>query len=109
MNKSKRRVERIDLELPTTMEVLDIPGQEPVILEFITQDVSSGGAFIHTAQPLPVNTLVEMDLVLPLDELKKIEGKKAHIKVSGMVVRVNSAGMGICFDEEYEIKPLHDF
>ena len=45
---------------------------------------------------------------LPLDKLREIKGNRVHIKVSGLVVRANEKGMGICFDEKYEINPLDD-
>jgi len=103
----KRKMERFSLELPARILVVDeVKKEEPESLECLTCDISAGGAYFHTDQPLPVGTEMHIDLVLPLDELKKIEGKKASIKVKGAVVRIGEKGMAICFDEKYKISPL---
>jgi hypothetical protein len=49
-----------------------------------------------------------MDLILPLDRLKKLEGKRACIKVNGKVLRTGSEGMAIRFNKRYKIVPLED-
>ena len=103
----KRKMERFSLELPARISIAGkAEKKEPESLECITSDISAGGAFFHTDQPLPVGTEMHIDLVLPLDELKKIEGKRASIKVKGAVVRIGEKGMAICFDEKYKISPL---
>jgi len=62
---------------------------------------------LDTTQPLPEGTEVKIDLVLPLDKLRKLEKgvKHAYIKVRGTVLRTESTGMAICFDEDYQIRP----
>jgi len=102
--KDKRRVERFDLELPATIELLT-PGKEKRLLNPLTSNISSGGAYFHTTQPLPEGTQVKIDLVLPLEKLRKLkkEHKQAYIKVTGTVLRSESEGMAICFDEDYQI------
>jgi len=100
----KRRLERFDLELPATIELLT-PDQEKSLLNLLTSNICSGGAYFHTAQPLPEGTQVRIDLVLPLKKLRtlKEEHKKAYIKVTGTVLRSESEGMAICFDEDYQL------
>jgi len=102
--KDKRRLERFDLELPATIELLT-PDQEKSLINLLTSNICSGGAYFHTTQPLPEGTQVKIDLVLPLDKLRtlKKEHKKAYIKVTGRVLRSESEGMAICFDEDYQI------
>lgn len=102
---AKRSLERFDLELPATIELLT-PDQEHRLLNLLTTNICSGGAYFHTTQPLPEGTQVKIDLVLPLDKLRKLkdEHKQAYIKVTGTVLRSESEGMAICFDEDYQIE-----
>ena len=93
------------MELPVTITPT-IKDRKEQVFESTTQDISSGGAFIKTTQPLAVDSEVEMDIVLPLEKLRKMKGKKVRIKVSGLVVRSGDTGMSICFDEQYEITPI---
>ena len=100
----KRRLERFDLELPATIELLT-SDQEKSLVNLLTTNISSGGAYFYTPQPLPKGTQVKIDLVLPLDKLRKLkdEHKQAYIKVTGTVLRSESEGMAICFEEDYQI------
>ncbi|NVL92086.1 MAG: hypothetical protein HWN71_03510 [Desulfobacterales bacterium] len=102
--REKRRLERFQLEIPAAIEFLT-SDREKRLLNLLTSDICSGGAYFHTTQPLPEGTKVKMDLVLPLDRLKKAndEHKQVYIKVAGTVLRSESGGMAICFDEDYEI------
>ena len=102
---NKRRMERFDLELPARVTKAK-EGQGDENLDLLTSDICAGGAFFQTDQPLPLGTEVKIDLVLPLDELKKIEGKKALIKVSGAVIRITGDGMAICFEEGFKISSV---
>ncbi len=102
--KEKRRLERFYLEIPAAIELL---GSDPEdrLLNLLTSNVCSGGAYFHTTRPLPEGTRVKIDLVLPIDRLKKLkdEYKQACIKVTGTVLRSESEGMAICFDEGYQV------
>jgi len=101
--KEKRTLERFDLKIPAKIE----SDYEEKILNPLTRNIGSGGAFFHTAQPLPKGTQVKIDLVLPLDKLKKLKDdcKQAYIKVTGRVLRSKSEGMAILFDKDYLIRP----
>jgi len=100
----RRRLERFHLEIPAKIE-LKPSDQEQKILDLLTSNICSGGAYFHTPQPLPQGTQVKIDLVLLLDKLRKLkdEYKQAYIKVTGTVLRSESEGMAICFDEDYQI------
>ena len=95
---------RFDLEIAATIELLT-PGQERELLNLLTSNICSGGAYFHTTQPLPEGSRVKVDLDLPLDRLERLkEGyRQAYIKVTGEVLRSESEGMAICFDEDYQI------
>ena len=102
--RNKRSVERFDLELPATIEFTNVDHEE-MLDNLLTTNVCSGGAYFYTPQPLPIGTQVKIDLVLPLEKLRKLkdEHKHAHIKVTGKVLRSGSEMMAICFDEDYQI------
>jgi len=104
--KDKRGLERIDLGLSATIEFLT-SDQEKSLPNLLTSNVCSGGAYFHTTQPLPEGTQIKIDLVLPLDKLKKLkdEYKQAYKKVTGAVLRSESEGMAILFDKDYLIRP----
>lgn len=105
--KERRKLQRFDLEVPAKIEVMD-SGQEKEIVNLLTSNICSGGAFFHTPEPLPEGTQVRLDLVLPLDKLRELknDSKHAYIKVTGTVLRSESTGMAICFNEDYKIMPL---
>ena len=100
----RRKTERFSLELPTYLSIADKYIKRES-LEIITSNISSGGAFFKTEKPLPVGTDVKIDLIIPLDKLNKLKGKKSRIDVSGSVIRTNKNGMAICFDKRYKITP----
>lgn len=103
--KNKRQMERFDLELPAS---LIAAGIDQKARELITSDVCAGGAFFETDQPLPLGTDVNIELILPLERLKKITANKVRIKVTGAVIRVTDTGMAISFEEDFEIEPLNE-
>jgi hypothetical protein len=104
--KEKRTLERFDLKIPAKIEIGNSDHEEE-ITDLMTKDICAGGAFFHTSQPLPTGTNVKIDLILPLERLKKLNNDwpQAYIKVTGTVLRSESSGMAINFDEDYHIRP----
>ena len=70
--KERRRLVRFELEIPGTIELLT-QGKERGILNLLTSNICSGGAYFHTTKPIPEGTQVKIDLVLPLDRLKRLK------------------------------------
>jgi len=108
--KERRKLERFTLKLPTKIEMV-ISGQEKRIFDLQTSNICAGGAFFPTTQPIAEGTRVKIDLFFSFDDLKAILDKlrlggQAHMRVKGTVVRSESAGMAVCFDEDYQIIPL---
>jgi hypothetical protein len=104
----RRKLERFSLEVPTKIEVVVSAGKKES-LHIPTSDICASGAFFRTKKALPEGTKVKIDLILVLDRLKHlIDNSRANVKVNGTVVRSGSAGMAICFDEDYQIMPLED-
>ena len=101
----KRKMDRFSMELPAWISTVDETGN-PRTLEVLTRDICAGGAYLLTDQPLAVGTGIEMNLILPLDNLPKIENRRSRIDVSGSVVRTESQGMAVCFDKKYQISPM---
>ena len=100
----ERKIERFDLNLKAFVLKADQKDASKS-LSMRTRDVSAKGVFLLTDTPMPAGTRVKIDMVLPLDELKKIGGK-ALIKTSGKVLRKETDGMAICFDGNSKILPL---
>lgn len=101
----QRRMERFTLELPSEVR-LDGGGDGAEALKIETVNVCAGGAFYKTDQILPEGTEVNVDLILPLDHLKDMEGKRTLIQVTGVVIRTEAGGMAIRFGESYQMRPL---
>jgi len=78
------------------------------IVELEASNVSGRGVFCKTDRPLPVDTPVVINMVLPLDALENMEGKSAEFNVSGRVLRVSEQGMAIAFDDEFEFFPAQE-
>jgi len=114
VKEEKRGLVRFDLEIPARIKTT-FSSKEEETVDLLTSDISSGGAFFHTTKPLAEGTDVKIDLILPIAGLcKKLdEGRgrggyqSAFIKISGKVLRAESEGMAIAFDEDYEISPWH--
>ncbi len=104
--KNIRKLERYSLKAPAKIIPID-SGRNQTAFDLTTSNICAGGAFFHTSQPLPTGTNVKIDLILPLDRLKKLNNDcpQAYIKVTGTVLRSESTGMAIHFHEDYHIRP----
>ena len=107
----KRGLERFELEIPARIRI-SASGVKKEDLDLNTSDISSGGAFFHTSQPLEEGTDVHIDLILPIDGLLKhlekahVDSGKTLIKISGKVLRSEPEGMAIGFNKGYKISPM---
>jgi hypothetical protein len=105
----RRRLERFELNAPAKVIVQTKAGTKEA-LDLRTKDVSSGGAFLFSSQPLAAGASVKMELLISLDMLQKLAGEKkaAKIKVKGMVIRVDAEGVAIRFDSAYKISAIEN-
>ena len=102
----RRRDERFELIRPARMEVIDLKGEGAhEMISVLTRDISSGGAFFSTLQPLSRGTRVKIALVLDLEKLERKSGEYAYVTVEGTVLRAESSGMAVRFDEDYTNRP----
>ncbi len=102
----RRRLSRFDLEMPVAVSVLDKSYEVLEVLEYTIRDISAGGTYLQNRKAFATGTPVEVSFFLPVGVQEKIKSKKSHVRVSGLVVRVDQRGMGVCFDEDYEIEPF---
>jgi uncharacterized protein (TIGR02266 family) len=86
--------QRKDKRLTINMEFRSV---DQFIVEYV-QNISKSGAFIKSAEPLPVGTRVHLRFTVIMDELETLEGE-------GKVVRVvepggpSAPGMGVVFTQ----------
>ena len=100
----KRKVERFDLNLEAFVLVAgESSRKKPSRL--MTRDVSMNGAYLLTPEPLPIGTKVKVDVILSLGGLAPDETQKALIQASGLVLRTDSEGMAIRFDDNSKFLP----
>ena len=102
----RRGVERFDLEIPAKIQV-EAAEMDPEGFDLLTENISSGGAYFRTSQPLPEGTELKIELILRLDRLQAFRGdiSHVHVELKGKVVRCEDAGMSVCFDPKYRIRP----
>ena len=98
-------MDRFTMELPALISMINESGKTRAF-EVMTKNICAGGAFLQTNKPLSVGTDVKMDLILSLDNLQEMGGRRSRIDVSGSVVRIESQGMAVCFDKKYSIEPF---
>ena len=106
--KERRREQRFDLRLPARLETLSRhPDQTPVVLNLVTRDISSCGAFFPTEGALDIGTRVQVALVLIPERPRTSEVKRALIEVTGRVLRKEVMGMAVDFEKGYKLAPLN--
>ena len=87
----RRKLERFALNLPASIRAI---GSVSRTLDLVTQNISAGGAFFLTDNPLPKGLKVLMELVLKRESGL---GKAAKLKINGKVIRSQPDGMAIMF------------
>lgn len=105
------------MRIQTKMTAETLSGKTPM-MEFLTADISAGGAFIETDHPLPLVSKVRLEFLLSLKELQTLKfilsletlkawkGTRVWVSASGIVIRCEPNGMGIMFDDNYRISPM---
>ena len=82
---NEKRAGRYRLDIPALFSWKNAQHWRPLYAEGITRDISVLGAFIVTATCPPVETQVEVEVVLP-----SLHGKKSVVRIKGQarVIRV---------------------
>ena len=101
----RRALERFKLQLLSKITVCG-KDKDLETIKLMTRDVSSGGAFLKTSEPMTVGTKVNVALIIDTERIKKLGGNPSLVCLTGTIIRAEEDGMAICFDEEFEISPL---
>jgi hypothetical protein len=101
----KRKLKRFSLELRTLILAEDEDPKEK-IMDGITSNVCSGGAFLKVTSPIPVGTIVYIKLFLSFKDLNKFGSKGSYFHALGHVIRTEDNGMAVIFDKLFNIKLL---
>ena len=113
----QRAHQRYPLRIQCKITAETLSGKTPM-MEFLTANISGGGAFVETDTPLPLASKVCLEFLLSLEDLQTLKfilsletlkswkGKRVWISASGIVARHETGGMGIMFDENYQISPM---
>ncbi len=101
-----REFEKYDINVPAKIEVISPEGGESIFLH--TTSVSAKEVFFYTAESLPNNVMVRLELTLDFTKPGKLSniGTTILINVTGKVVRSKSIGMTILLNEDYQITKL---
>jgi hypothetical protein len=98
----RRAYERFDLSLPARIKVMASSEEgHPEMMSLLAKNISSGGAYLPTLDPLSEGTCVKITLVLGMDKLKDLADHYAYVRVRGTVLRREPTGMAIGFEEDY--------
>ncbi len=103
----RRRLERFDLNAPARVQVeLESGGKEE--FDLTTKDVSSAGAFLFSEERVPKGANVKLEFLISLEALRSLLGEKGTVKVrvNGKVIRVDTDGIAVRFDNKYRITAL---
>jgi len=109
--KDKRNLERFPLEIEARIKTLDSRKDEMGI-NIKTSNISSGGAFFHTPEPLREGSDVMIELILPVEKLVKYlnnqekDCRETLVELKGRVLRSEPEGMVIRFDKDFKLTPL---
>ena len=105
MMKERRRFERYSLTLPAHLESDDGVGRVPEGL--MTSNISAGGAYVMTTEPLRQGMEIRMEIILPFNNLKKVKVERdACVMITGRVVRAEADGIAVQFNDDCSIMPV---
>ena len=107
--KERRKLERYQLHVPTTIELTDDLGHQET-LQLQTRDISADGAYFASSEQLTEGAHLRLELILSVEKLRDLIGahKKVELRLHGKVIRSDSSGIAVLFDKKYQIKALNN-
>jgi hypothetical protein len=114
----RRRQERFSLDIQAKLSADVISEGKKITEQTMATNISSGGAFVTTNLQIPLASKVYMEFlvdyeqlkmlrfILSLESLKAFTGGKIWVKATGIVIRVEDNGVGIIFDQDYQLSPM---
>lgn len=105
---NRRIQERLNLNLVATIQQVSGEQLDTATTQTVTRDISASGAYLLTSTALPEGTQLELEVLLPLDELRPLDesGKDIALKAIGHVVRADTVGVAVQFVNPQNLKPL---
>lgn len=101
IDENHRQQERVNLNLAATISPTYSGSLNEIApASAITRDISASGAFLMTSTALPAGTQLELEVHLPIEELKPFDesGRDIVLKAAGHVVRSEAKSMAVQFD-----------
>ena len=86
--------------------------------EITATNISSGGAFLTTDRKIPLASKVYLEFLVNYEQLKQLRfilsheslksfsGKQIWVNATGIVIRLEEEGIGIIFDQNYQLSPM---
>jgi len=100
----KRTLQRFTMTLPVRVSRI-ANGKEPIMV-LQTFNICSQGAFLEPADRFAVGTRLKMDFFL---QFSHSEAKDDIIRTTGEIIRTDTSGIAVQFDETYQILPIRYF
>ena len=97
----RRSNRRYNLQLTCAISTSSPDAQAPC--ELVTDNISSGGAYLYTTSPYPVGTRLKIQIMIRRSSHSDLGFTGACINVWGEVLRIDTAGMAVEFDDQYRI------
>ena len=116
--KERRLQERFSLQIQAKLSTDADSAGHPVSEEATASNISAGGAFLETKRKIPLASKVYLEFlidfeqlkklrfILSLDSLKRFTDKKIWVRATGVVIRLEEKGIGIIFDQDYQLSPM---
>lgn len=114
----RRGQKRFSLDIQAKLSADVMNAGKKITEETMATNISSGGAFVTTNLQIPLASKVYLEFlvdyeqlkmlrfILSLESLKAFTGKKIWVKATGIVIRVEETGIGIIFDQDYQLSPM---
>lgn len=119
MESHDRRIQqRFSLDIQVRLSTADDNGNEAFTEQTTAANISSGGAFVTTTRQIALASRVYLEFLVDYDQLKKLRfilsldtlqsfsGQKIWVKATGIVIRREEHGLGIIFDQDYQLSPM---
>ena len=97
----RRAMRRFDLKLPCLTAPTGRDGGMDG--EWVTLNISAGGAFINAVNVLSVGTRLEIQILVPSTGGRISDHGGAVVQLCGEVVRADAMGTALEFDDQYYI------
>jgi len=119
MADEKRIQQRFTLNLQAKMTYSFDNSSDGKYISTVAANISCGGAFLETDQPLPMASRVTVEFLLAIDDLKRLKvvasvdilrklakDQQVWVQATGVVIRREPNGVAVIFDQNYQLSPM---